>query len=287
MPSAPSSFSYELRKLLATLKATRVASVLLYIAASLLVLSVLPTSTTGYLVCAEYRPDSHANPATTWFGNLGYCVSLPKDDITETAMLSPPTTSEIRCSPKSFGLDTSALETEGTLPSGFFTSSEKTRYLVESLLTKQPAVLTLIAVALCGLGLFCFEMIPYYPKEAIYVVAVGATLLGLLMSGLAGMFALSFTTLLGDRSHLATASSETGELKTTLGPIAYAIVAALACQAVACTIGFYVTIGAKYDCEGGIRLGDDGEEEKRGTGMEKWIALKQDDEQTLNEKCSV
>lgn len=251
----------------------RLAALLLSIATCLLTLTTLPPSSVIYLIRADYSLDTNdAITSTTWFGNFGYCTSDAIDEILSYKH------SDIKCSDAlihGYSVE-SALPQDGTrAPSAL----EGPPALLSTILTRGAGVLNPLAIALCLVGVAAYRSILRRPGGWWkYAAAMGASFLGLLLSGVAFVFehALQAYIAGGSSSSPATSDAATAAAftttftttrtttTTTTGPVYHAVVASLLVQLAASVVGFYSCIGGKYQCEGGRRLED---EESSGTTM--------------------
>ncbi|KAI0483805.1 hypothetical protein F4859DRAFT_474209 [Xylaria cf. heliscus] len=218
----------------------QLATILLGVATCLLTLTAIPPSSVIYLIRADYSSNNgNAVTQTAWFGTMGYCTTNANNDIVPN----------IQCSRTLVGYDIKkVLEKTGAK------LNEVPELATSSVsLTRGSAVLNPIAIALCLLSIAAFQAIIRRPRGLTYAIAMGGSMLALLISGIAFIFEYSLLPFIAG-GYLTTDVDFT----TTGGPLAHAIVLSLGFQLAACVVGFYTCIGGKYECEGGIRLEEEG-----------------------------
>ncbi|KAJ2984836.1 hypothetical protein NUW58_g5850 [Xylaria curta] len=216
----------------------QLATLLLGIAATLLIVTMVPPSSVIYLIRADLRSHNGDVAWTSWFGDLGYCTADASNNALNTGL---------KCTGTIIGYDIKkAFE-----PAGAEIVPIPGVSAMSISMTKGSVVLNPVATILCLFSMVAFQAILRRPKGATYAVAMGSSLLALLVSGIAFSFEQSLLSLITSTYFATDAVFETSN-----GPLAYAMLCALVFQLAACVAGFYSCIGGKYDCEGGIRLGD-------------------------------
>ena len=137
-------------------------------------------------------------------------------------------------------------------------------------LTRGAAILNILAIALCHVGMVAHQLLITRATPMRYAVSLGGSLLALLLSGVTCIFVHSLS------AYIASGDPATGAaFTTTSGPLVYTTTLSLLCQLAACVVGFYSCIGGKYRCEGGIVLRDGENLNSNGQPF------------SLNEKCSL